>query len=144
MVENNPDSLFTLWVGNVCREISRNEHDWMFQIGEVGALVVWCPWRIIADGGIAHAGEDDGQKFGLPKPVEGVERATSLLFARKIVSVEVAPISSDLRIRFEDDRILELFNNSSGYEGWHATIKRGHESTSVIAQGGGQISILIS
>ncbi len=77
---------------------------------------------------------------GLPKPVNGVERATSLLSGKKVISVDVSPISGDLEIRFEGDRTLEFFNNSSGYEGWQAVVKTAAKTTNMVAQGGGQIS----
>jgi hypothetical protein len=120
----------------------RLEHDWTFQFGDAGTVVASCPWRILADGRIAHADEDDGQQFGLPKPVDGVERAMGILSGRKIVSVEVSPISGDLKIHFAGDRTLEFFNNSSGYEAWQATVVQAEKTVNVVAQGGGQISIL--
>ena len=138
---HDPSSILTPWIGKACDEVLRREHDWTFQFGEAGPVVAECPWRIIAEGEIALAGEDDGHQFGLPKPVDGVKRAMSLLSGRPIISVEVSPISSDLKVHFEGDATLELFNNSSGYQAWQATVKRDGKSSMLIAQGGGQMSI---
>jgi hypothetical protein len=135
-----PNAMLSSWVGKTCDEISRQEYDWTFKFGDIGTVSASCPWRILAEGGIAHADEDDGQNFGLLKPIDGVERATKLLSGRKIVSVEVSPISGDLKVHFEGDRVLELFNNSSGYEGWQATVTWAGKAFGMVAQGGGQIS----
>jgi hypothetical protein len=132
------------WVGQTCDEIVRREHDWSFRFNSVGWLGVGSPWRIIAAGRIAHADEDDGQKFGLPEPVNGAERAMGLLSGKAIVSVDVAPISGDLRVHFFGGTLLEVFNNSSGYEAWHAVAKDGAKRTEVVAQGGGTIAMLDS
>jgi hypothetical protein len=119
----------------------RRENDWNFRFDKVGELAVDSPWRIIASGRIAHADEDDGQKFGLPAPVNGVERAMGLLSGKKIASVEISPASGDLRIQFDGATFLEIFNNSSGYEGWHAIVRGSGKRAHVIAQGGGQIAM---
>jgi len=129
------------WLGKTCDEILRREHDWTFQFGDAGLVVASCPWRILAESGIALADEDDGQQFGLPKPVNGAEKATALLRGRRVVSIQVSQISGDLKVQFEGERTLELFNNSSGYEAWQATVKRDGKTANIVAQGGGQISI---
>jgi hypothetical protein len=137
----DPANVLAPWLGKTCDEILRREHDWTFQFGDAGAVVASCPWRILAEGRIAHADEDDGQKFGLPKPVDGVERATTLLSGGRIVSIEVSPVSGDLKVHFERNRTLELFNNSSGYEAWQAVVKQDGKTANMVAQGGGQISM---
>lgn len=130
------------WVGETCEEIMHRENDWTFRFNAAGWLSVECPWRIIVAGRIAHADEDDGQRFGLPKPVNGVERAMGLLSGKRIVSVDVSPDSGDLRVRFADTTVLEVFNNSSGYEAWHAVAADGMKCTEVVVLGGGAIATL--
>jgi hypothetical protein len=80
-----PNAALSPWIGKTCDEISRREYDWAFKFGDGGTVSASCPWRILADGGIALADGDDGQKFGLPNPVDGAEEATKLLSRRKIV-----------------------------------------------------------
>ena len=48
-------------------------------------------------------------------------------------------MTGDLKVVFEGDTTLELFNNSSGYEGWNAVAYHGTGSNFLIAQGGGTV-----
>ena len=106
-------------MGSECTGIDRRENDWCIQLGDRGTLVIECPWQIISAGRIAHADTDEGQKFGLPEPVDGVARTSGFLSGKKIIAVETGPTTGDLKIQFEGETLLECWNNSSGYEGWH-------------------------
>ena len=74
-------------------------------------------WRVRADGGIWVASDDDGQQFGLLKPIDAAERAASRLRGLA-ADIEVAAETSDLITRFEDGVTLEVLNTSCGYESW--------------------------
>jgi hypothetical protein len=128
------------WVGAPCTGVDRHEYSWGFGFGDVGGLNVQCPWRIVAQGSIALAGTDDGQKFGLPEPLDGEARARELLLGKQVTAVRIEPVSADLRVVFGDEATLELFNNSAGYEGWNAVAVRDGKQLNVIAQGGGAIA----
>jgi hypothetical protein len=141
MSERKDLEAFGAWIGRECTEILRRENDWVFSFEDAGDVVCECPWRIICDRRIALADIDDGQLFGLKKPVDGPAKARELFAGKKVVSVKVAPISGDLLVSFENETILELFNHSSGYEGWQATAKSGHDGINVVAMGGGQLAI---
>jgi hypothetical protein len=54
-----------------------------------------------------------------------------------VTAVEVRPESSDLVLQFDSERRLELFNNSSGYEGWTLS---GPDGKQITAQGGGHLA----
>jgi hypothetical protein len=116
------------------------ENDWSFQFGGDGGLSIESPWRIIVSGRIALADEDDGQKFGLPAPINAAARAMELLAGMKIVSVDVSSVSADLRVQFNGSTVLEVFNNSSGYEAWHAVVAVKPTCVHVVAQGGGELA----
>ena len=126
----------TWMVGLGYRALVRGEHSWHFAFGAGASLVAECPWRIIADGGIALGSVDDRQQFGLPAPVDAQVIADELLRGRQVTAIEIVPASSDLVLTFGGDRRLELFNNSSGYEGWSLS---GPDGRRFIAQGGGQL-----
>lgn len=100
-----------------------------------------CPWRIVAEGKIAVTDTDDGQMFGHGTPVSGVETAWAMLANKKVLAIEVAPITGDLTLEFEQTTWLQLFNGSSGHEAWVAEVKNGPACT-VVAQGGGRVVIL--
>jgi uncharacterized protein YndB with AHSA1/START domain len=70
----------------------------------------------------------------LPAPVDAEAVAGELLGGREVIAAEIKAESADLVLTFEGKRRLELFNNSSGYEGW--TLK-GPDGRQVIGQGGG-------
>jgi hypothetical protein len=85
-------------------------------------------------GAIALGSVGDRQQFGLPMPIDAQAIAGKLLSGRRVTAAEVRPESSDLVLQFDGERRLELFNNSSGYEGWTSS---GPDGKQTIAQGGG-------
>jgi hypothetical protein len=136
-----PHSLLDAWIAQLCTSIERWEHSWGFGFDGAGALTIECPWRIISDGRIALAGTDDGHQFGLPEPLDGEAKARELLVGKQVTAVRIDPVSADLRVVFGENAILELFNNSAGYEGWNAVAVRNGKSLNIIAQGGGAIAM---
>ena len=120
--------------GKPCK-VKKREADWNFNFIDVN-VAVSVPWRIVTDEGIAYGSEDDGQWFGLPQPVNGEARANELLRERAVVSVSVNGVTGDLSLDFDGGSRLDLFNNSSGYEGWVADLPfGGAKRTSIIALG---------
>ena len=126
-------------VGLRYRELVRGAFSWHFSFGAGASLVAECPWRIIANGAIALGSVDDQQQFGLPAPIDVQVIAGELLHGMQVTGVEATPASSDLVLQFDGERRLELFNSSSGYEGWTLSSPSGKR---FIAQGGGRLVIL--
>ena len=124
--------------GRECR-VTRREADWSFDFGEGHNIAASVPWRVVTADGIAHGVEDDGQWFGLGQPVDGEVRTNELLEGQKVVGVEVDMQTADLRVMFNGGARLDFFNNSSGYEGWQASLG-GHDGITVIALGGGGLA----
>lgn len=127
------------------RNCSLVSHDaeafsWLFQFPPDVQIRATCPWRIVAEGGVAHGHEDDGQLFGLEEPVNGAARSIELLRNRHVQNVELAPETGDLNIHFEGQVRLDLFNDSSGYEGWEINSNQYW----IVGQGGGQIAVFQS
>jgi hypothetical protein len=125
--------------GRECCVIKR-EADWSFDFGNRLNIAVSVPWRIVTADGISHGDEDDGQWFGLPQPVDGEARANELLQGQKVVEVELDAQTADLRVVFDGGSRLDFFNNSSGYEGWQASVPAGGKELTVIALGGGRLT----
>ena len=107
---------------------------WSFNFEGRLRLNVQCPWRIVSDRGIALGSEDDGQQFGLPAPVNGGAVALQLLAATALKHVLITEKTGDVVFEFDSGIRLEVFNNSSGYEGWNCGTSSGLE---VIGMGGG-------
>lgn len=99
------------------------------------------PWRIVAESRIAFADEDDGQMFGRSALVDGEAEARRLLTGKRIVQASVDRQTADLTLRFDPDARLDAFNNSSGYEGWQAYCCINGGPVSIVALGGGGITI---
>jgi hypothetical protein len=119
--------------------VTRREYDWAFGFGDdqVSGLAVGCPWRILTEDRIAFTNGDDGHQFGLPAPLDGEEATRRLLGQRPIERVLIRSETGDLSIVFSGKAILEVFNMSSGYEGWQIGIP----GMNVIATGGGELAI---
>lgn len=120
--------------------VSRREADWNFDFGGRLHIAASVPWRIVTGDGIAHGDEDDGQQFGLPQPVDGEARVNALLSGQKVCKVEVDGQTADLRVLFDGGARLDFFNNSSGYEGWQASVPVGGRVLTVVAIGGGGLT----
>ncbi|MGC2163952.1 MAG: hypothetical protein WA634_18770 [Silvibacterium sp.] len=130
-----------LLIGLHLTEVVKVEFSWHFVFNSGNAsLNVECPWRIIANGRIAHGCDDHDQMFGLPAPVDGIGRSMQILSASPVISVILGAETGDLRIEFEDRRYLEFFNSSSGYEGWSLR-SRSNPSFCLVAMGGGKLAI---
>ena len=121
--------------GARCTSVELYAHgSWSFDFEGRLRLNVQCPWRIVSDGGIALGSEDDGQQFGLPAPVKGEAVALHLLAATPLEQLLITEKTGDVVFELESGIRLEVFNNSSGYEGWNCGTSSG---LAVIGMGGG-------
>ncbi len=75
-------------------------------------------WRLLSQEAILLTSEDDGQQYGLPKPVDAQASVRELLKDRIVSKVNVDQVSADFSIRFDNGTILQIVNLSSGYEAW--------------------------
>lgn len=130
---------FEAWVGETCSRVERDGHSWSFTFGRTGGISATCPWRIQNAAHIVLTRGDDGQRFGLPAPVDAATLATATLIA-PISRVELDEKTADLGIVFGEATVLQFWNDSSGYEGWQASIVSAAGKTVVIGLGGGGTS----
>lgn len=128
-------------VGQTC-SIRRRENDWVFDFKDGVTLAIEVPWRIVSNGRIAFASEDHGHVFGRTSPVSGEHEAAKLLSTKPITSAVVDRQTADLTLHFDPATRIDLFNNSSGYEGWAATYAIGNKRWSAIALGGGEVTFV--
>ena len=91
-------------------------------------------------GRIALGNGDHGQQFGLPKLVDAKQEAEKLLDG-PVKKIAVREETADLLVEFQNSTCLEIFNSSSGYEGWECSSTNG---LLVIAQGGGELAMWIT
>jgi hypothetical protein len=128
--------------GRVC-VVGRRQHDWTLSFGAGRQISISAAWRIVGGDGIAHADTDDGQRFGLHQAVDGEARSTALLKGRQVWAVEVDRTTADLCLRFDDGMRLDVFNNSTGYEGWQAEFPLGNQTVTLIGLGGGEVDFCL-
>ncbi len=72
--------------------------------------------------------------------MDGEARTNELLRGQKVVGVELDGQTADLRVVFDGGARLDFFNNSSGYEGWLASVPTGDKMLTVVALGGGGVT----
>ena len=123
--------------GLKCTQITRSGFSWRFDFQDIFTIHVNCPWRIISEKSIALGSEDDGQKFGLPEPLDGIKEAIRLLSEKTVTKATIEEITGDIAIEFDSNLRIEVFNHSSGYEGWECQSKSG---LNVVGMGGGGIT----
>ena len=134
-------TLETALRGRGCRAF-RRETDWNFNFGEDLGIAAFVPWRVVTADGIALGLEDDGQRFGLPRPLDGEARVNELLSGQRVSEIEVDAQTADLRVVFDGGARLDFFNNSSGYEGWQASVPIHGRVLTIVALGGGELAVV--
>lgn len=127
-------------VGKTCT-VKRRENSWAIAFDEAGTITIEAIWRIVKKDHISFGSEDHGHEFGLSKPLDGEEDAQKLLGGRQIARVVVDQYSADLTLHFDAETRIDIFNNSSSYEGWQANWTYGGHGITMIALGGGGFSI---
>jgi hypothetical protein len=70
--------------------------------------------------------------------VNAIALAMEFLAGRRVDHISLAAKTADLELAFEGGFYLDIFNHSSGWEGWNLTSDSGIQ---VIALGGGDIAI---
>lgn len=123
--------------GRSLSSVERREFDWCFCFGEGRVLAASCPWRVLAEKGIAASSQDDGHQFGLPAPVNAEARVWEIVADKTIDSIAITD-GADLSINFKGGVVLQFVNLSMGYEPWHMTLGK----REMIAWGGGEIALM--
>ena len=75
--------------------------------------------RLLSPNAILLTSEDDGQQYGLPKPVDAVGNIGELLKRRVVSKLEVDQASADFNIYFDNETVLQIVNLSFGYGTGH-------------------------
>lgn len=122
----------------------RREHGgyWSFNCDRSAFLMVPVPWRIVYEGRLVLARDDDGQLFGNSEPVDAEIEANRLLAGARIRLLNVNRETGDLSITFDSGARTDIFNNSVACEGWAARFGPAGEErvVGVVAMGRGEVS----
>lgn len=112
------------------------EFDWVFTFNDDVQLTVTCLWRLLENGRIRFTSSDEGQKFGLPAPIDVAREVNDRIRGAHIVSADLRSNTLDLSLDFSTSHVLEVIPDSSGYEAWQI----GHNNLQLIAVGGGDLT----
>ena len=125
-------------VGTTLTAIEHEEpgHPWYFRFGPTLSLMCECMWRLVVDGSVALASDDDGQQFGLPRPLDCLTELRARVSNHRVTSAAIGEAPADLTITFANGAILECLVDSSGYEAWSLTAGK----RTLISLGGGRLS----
>ena len=126
------------WVGGYrFQSLTRREYDWVVAFDNDASIVVACLWRLVESGRIRITSEDDGQKFGLPEPVESAAEINRRLTGATVEAIELRSGLLDLELRFSTGHSLQILPDSSGYEAWNVCCG----NRQFIAVGGGDLAV---
>lgn len=81
-------------------------------------------WRIIKDGKHFLSSFDHKQKYGLPAPVNAIERTKEEIEGKSVCEVKFEKETGDLIFKFTNDLKLQILNFSA-YEVWEVNFADG-------------------
>ena len=108
----------SLLVSHRLDDVVKHNYSWQFVFSDALSFQVECLWRLIVAGRIEVTGEDHGQQFGLPAPVDCVELLRRHIIGAAVTDVKVRAGTLDLSLEFETGAMLEIIPTSAGYEAW--------------------------
>lgn len=79
-------------------------------------------WRLLKKNKIKWVSLDNGQQFGLPKPVNLVEKLTEELMGKHLLEIKIKQGTADVLLTLTDNFQIEIFISSSGYESYNFSI----------------------
>ena len=118
------------------------EHDWSFNFGRGTVITVAAAWRLLTLEGVAFADRDLAEGRPMPWPLGGETAPERLLKRRKVEAVDIDAVTGDLRIQFEGDIRLEVFNNSATYDGWQADFAIDRQAVCLVGAPGGGVAFV--
>ncbi|HMI80138.1 MAG TPA: hypothetical protein VK484_15170 [Ferruginibacter sp.] len=95
-------------------------------------------WRLLEKNKIVFVSLDNGQQFGLPKPIDLVEELNKILTGKCLTKIEVINDTFDLMLSLTDELQFEIYIASSGYETYDFSIN----NKRYIGLGSGDIAIM--
>jgi hypothetical protein len=115
----------------------KDADSWYFVFEDNIAFSTQTIWRLLKNKNIQWVSLDNGQQFGLPAPVNLVEKLTSELTDKRLVEIKVKQDTADLLLSLSDNLEIEIFISSSGYESYNFSV----DKKNYIGMGSGDIAI---
>jgi hypothetical protein len=115
-----------------------NAEQWLFYFSDKVYASSSGFWRILIKNKIKYVSTDNGQKFGLPRPIDLVQEINQELKGKRLIKIELIKDTFDLTLTLTDNLKIEIFISSSGYESYDFSIN----DKRYIGLGSGDIAIL--
>lgn len=112
---------FSYFIGQKVEEVNTEKNIVFGMAFESGFLTIECPWRIRCANEIAIGYSDVRHSAGKFSH----KNAEQILLGKRIVNIFHFEQISDLVVEFENGIYLELFHDSSYYEGWQLGTEKG-------------------
>lgn len=96
-----------------------NADSWMFNFNDNISLFAATLWRLLKDDQIILVSADNGQQFGLPKPVDAVSELSGLLTGQKLTNIKIKKNTADIILTLTAGYVIEIFISSGGYESYN-------------------------
>ena len=110
---------------------------WRFSFSDNINFIAQTIWRVLKNKKIQWVSLDNGQQFGLPNPINLIDKLTSELKGKHLLEIIVKPNTADLLLNLTDNLQIEIFISSSGYESYNFSINK----KNYIGMGSGEIAI---
>lgn len=123
--------------GEKCEAVDAIEHEGSPDIYSVGTSIEFTSgthlnaqfWRLIKAGRPVVSIFDHRQRYGLPEPIDALRIIREELVGKHLLDAVMDRTTGDLRFRFDNDLLLEVFN-FTGFEIWAVTFPDGSSELS--------------
>jgi len=79
-------------------------------------------WRLLNSTRIVFVSLDHGHQFGLPQPLDLIEKVNTMLNGKKLTAIFVERETGDLTLSISEGITIQIFIASSGYETYEFSI----------------------
>ena len=111
---------------------------WTFSfLNDIYVTIEGTFWRLLKNNKILAVSFDHQQQFGLPKPIDVVEKVTDILKGKILTEIKVKEDTGDLVLSISDNITVEVFITSSGFESYSFGI----ENKTYVGLGSGEIAM---
>jgi hypothetical protein len=137
--QNNLNQDISISADSLFDQISydNNADCWRFNFKNNVSISASTLWRLLKDDKIVLVSTDNGQQFGLPKPVDTVNEFTQLLTGQTLTKIQIKKKTADLILTLTNGFEIEIFISSGGYESYNLHA----DNNQYIGMGMGDIAI---
>ncbi len=110
---------------------------WCFVFEDGIAITLTTFWRVLQNNKILRVSEDEGQLFGLEKPINLIEFLSQKLSGLVLTEIIIRKNTADIVLLITEEIKIEVFISSSGYESYELWVG----VKNYIGMGGGFLAI---